>query len=992
MLYNVKAALFDLDGVVVFTDRFHFLAWKKLSDEQGWRFDETINHQLRGVSRMESLNIILKENGLKLSDEQCMELAERKNRCYVESLEEIGPQDLYPGAVEFIKQLKDRGVLIGLCSASRNARMVLDKLHISKLFDCVVTGADIQKTKPDPEVFQKAAKLLNRHPFNCMVFEDAESGIDAARRGGFRHIGIGTCEQLPNADQTVIGYEDIDVDCLIEFGCVNPPVVDPWKVIQRGVTPVPQTGYWESIFSLTNGYIGVRGAYEEESESLKKWEHPGSYINGLYETVKFPPGWRMDELGKMDILVNLFDWRLMDVRMDGHRFSFDCGQILKHARELDMRQGVLRRSLVWECPNGKQLEIQITRLVSMSRLHSAVIRYSVRPLNFAGQVEIYSAVEGKTRTAQLEKGGPRKKAVKLVNGDVLFAHYEMEISKLDVALGCSHTVKDAPQKGHESYVRQEDERTEFVFRFDIAQGEQVQVDKHVCLYSALETDPALLAESVLRTVDRDREDGVDALLNEQKDFWNRAWDVADIIIDGRPADQQAIRFELFQLRQNHTVENKRSISATGITGDNYHGWIFWDTEIFMFPFFVYHDPEAARALLEYRCNTLPGARRRAAEIQLPGACYGWSTLDGTENNSYFPASTTQYHLSADIGYAFWRYYNATQDFDFIADRGLDVLAEISRMFAALGKFIPMHGNKFCINYVCGPDEYNYHVNNNCFTNLMAQKHLDFTLEMFDRLQKERPETAEQLRARLDLTDEEIALWRKIVNNMYIPFNEELQIHEQDDGYLYRDPVDMDALPDNFEFKYSFTEINLGRMQVSKQGDTVLANFLLGDQFSPEIKRNNFDFYIKRTKHVSSLSACVHSIMAAETGHDEMVYDLLRQTIYMDLCDLKKNTANGIHFACTGGAWMVVVNGLAGMRDYDSGLCFNPCLPDAWRGYRFKVRYQGRLIDVEVVKDRIRYTLLEGKSLTVTSNGNSLTLQLGVAVDQKAVSKRLLPVE
>lgn len=969
MLYNVKAALFDLDGVIVFTDRFHFLAWKRLADEQGWRFDETMNHQLRGVSRMASLNVILIENGVVLSDEEKADLADRKNRYYVESLEQLGKQDLYPGAVDFIQKLKARNVLIGLCSASRNAQTVLDRLNISDLFDCVVTGADIQKTKPDPEIFQMAAKRLNRHPFNCMVFEDAESGIEAAQRGDFRYVGVGDAVHLPNADQVITEYASIDMDALIEFGCVRPPEVDGWKVICRDIIP-SQAQHWESLFCLSNGYMGVRGAFEEESACMTPWTHPGTYINGVCETVDFPgdrefPG----ELDKMDILVNLFDWRLMTVVVDGEPMSLDCGRVLDHCRELDMKIGVLNRSLIWESPSEKQIQIETIRLVSMARRHSAAIRCRVTPLNFSGSIEFVSSVNGAAKTSLLDEfSGLQRRKTEIVDGDTLFMDYRTARSKIDSGLTCAHSASVGDVR-----VSQQDDRVEFRYRFDAEQGQAVQLDKHVALASSLETDRSEIEPLLLTQVRQDRSEGFDVLLQEQAEWWRQAWDSMDIEVAGCEADQQAIRLSLFHLRQNHTEENKRSISATGITGDNYHGWIFWDTEVFMFPFFVYHDPAAARALLEYRCNTLDGARRRAQEIQLPGACYGWSTLDGTENNSYFPASTAQYHVNADIGYAIWRYLQVTQDFEFVAGHCMDSLLEICRMFAGLGKFIEMHGNRFCFNYVTGPDEYNYHVNNNCFTNLLAQKHFSFSLEMLDHMARECPVEFAELKERIDLSEEEIVLWRRIEKEIYVPFNEQLGIHEQDDGFFYRDPVDMDVLPDNYEFKKSYTELNMGRMQVCKQADVVLSNFLLSDEFSPEIKRKNFDFYLPRTKHVSSLSSCIHSIMAAEVGHSEMVYDLLRQTIYMDLCDLKKNTSNGIHFACTGGVWMVVVNGLAGMRDDSNGLQFRPFVPDGWTGYSFKILYRSRNLSVKVATDSVSYTLLDGDPLTIWSNGEELSL-------------------
>lgn len=984
MLYNIKAALFALDSIFVFPDRLHFLAWKKLSDENAWAFDNSLNSRLGGLSRIASLDVILSHNQLNLSDNDREKLADQKNRYFVDYFNKLEIKELQPGVIDFIRRLKKRGILTGLCSVSRNTRMVLEQSQTVPFFDCVVSGEDIQHSLTRSHPFLMAARRLRCHPFNCVAFEVSQTGIDAVRCAGFRHVGIGSADLLPNADETVSNYDKIDVDCLVEFGRVHPPEVDPWKIIQSGKTPPCQIGYWESLFSLTNGLIGIRGSYEEKSESLKAWEHPGSYINGVYETVALPkPDHELiDDLKKKDVLVNLFDWRLLTVRIDGHKFSFDCGTVIKHRRELDMQNGVLRRFIVWESPEGKQVEIEIVRLVSMHRLHSGVIRYVVRPLNFSGQMEIVSSVEANVRPPQLKNGGPRRRSIQLLDGNVLIAHYQMEFSKLHVVLGCSHAVKNGLTEDYTTSIQQIDDRVEFVFRFDGRQGEQIRIDKHVCLYSSLEVDEPAIAESAYQTVIRDQTDGLDLLLNEQAEFWRSVWKTSDIEIDACPADQQAIRFELFQLRQNHTVENKRSISATGLTGDNYCGWIFWDTEIFMFPYFIYNDPVGAKALLEFRCNTLAGARRRASEIQLPGACYGWSTLDGTENNVGFNASTAQYHINCDIGYAFWHYYNVTLDFEFISDRGLEVLAEICRMFSALGKYVPMRGNKFCINYVTGPDEYNYHVNNNCFTNMMVQKHFEFFFEMFDRLWKEDHEKASAFCEKLALTDKEISKWRKIAGDMYIPFNEELRIHEQDDGYLYRDPVDMDSLPDNFEFKYNFTELNLGRMQVSKQADVVLASFLLGDRFTPETKQKNFDFYIQRTKHVSSLSACIHSIMAAETGRNELVYDLLRQTLYMDLCDLKKNTNSGIHFACAGGAWMVVVNGLAGMRVGEGGLSFNPCLPEKWNGYRFKAQYRGRLLEVDVTKVSVRYTLLKGEPLAVRSLGASLVLVSNKPVDQK----------
>jgi alpha,alpha-trehalose phosphorylase len=468
-------------------------------------------------------------------------------------------------------------------------------------------------------------------------------------------------------------------------------------------------------------------------------------------------------------------------------------------------------------------------------------------------------------------------------------------------------------------------------------------------------------------------DGFDALAAEQKAFWDRHWQTVDIEIDGCPADQQAMRFVMYQLRQNHPDDPLRSISATGLTGDNYFGMVFWDTEMFMLPYFLYNEPALAKSLLMYRCQHLDEARQRGRAMGGPGASFPWSTIDGLEANADTLVSYAQYHINADVAYGIWRYFLATGDDQFLYTHGAEVLFETARFMADVGAFVPMKGDRFCINFVTGPDEYNYAVNNNCYTNGMTQFLFEFAAETYERMSRDRPGELEAIRDKTGLKADDVRLWRRCAENMYMPFNEQLGIHEQDDTYLYRDPVNVRAYPQNYEIKQDMSLLQLGRLQVTKQADLILLMVTRGDCFSHEIKQANYDFYEPRTTHASSLSPAMHSIAAAELGRTDPMYRFFRQSAFLDLYDFKGNTPEGVHFACAGGTWMAVVNGFAGLRDWNDGVSFQPRIPDAWNSYRFKLLLRGRRVRIHVSRTHATFTLLDGEPITFTSAGQQVRL-------------------
>lgn len=968
MKHIIRAVLFDLDGVVVFTDKYHYLGWKKLADEQGWQFDEEVNNQCRGVPRMASLQVILDHNNVELPDDEKQALATRKNEYYKELLEGINESDLYPGVIPFLEQLKAEGVRLGLCSSSKNAATVLEKLNLTPFFEAVVTGRDITHAKPDPEIFLLGAEQLGIHPFHCLVFEDAPSGVAAGLAAGMKVIGVGTPDVLANAPETITDYGEIDVTALLDCGRPKTVSPEPWTVAETAFNP-NRAQYWETLFALTNGFMGLRGTYEEDDPKLSGHAYPGFFLNGIYDYEPFHhvisfPGFPK----QWHAMLNLCDWRIINLTVDGERFSMFDGRTSAYRRELDLKRGVAVRSLEWESPGGKRVRIRTTRVVSMARRHAAAIRYEVTPLNFSGSVEFESVTRPVVPSAEL--AGDRFDITE--RGTRGQAHYFVgrpKTAEFRVGMAITHRLDDGAhvktEPGDDRYVER--------FRFNASRDRAVVLEKHACFHTSIETPADDVLEEALGGVETASELGFDALLAEHVAFWEAYWERADIEIDGPVADQQALRLSMFHLRQSNPEDDQRSISACGMTGDHYRGHVFWDTEMYIAPHFLYTEPEIVRPLLMYRYHLLDRARDRAREMAGKGALFSWNSISGEECGIVYEASTAEYHLVSAIALAIGRYVRATDDTAFLYDHGAEILFETSRFLADRGAFIDARDGKFCINVVCGPDEYGCGINNNCYTNMLARWHFRYAVEVHRHMSQSCPDKLATLSQKIGLSPDEPVLWRRCADQMYIPYDEERGIHAQDDSFLYLDPVDMSRLPMHVDLRNLNHPLNLWRMQVAKQADVVLLMFVLSDQFPHEQKRANYEYYEPRTNHGSSLSTSIHSIMASEVGRLDDAYQYFRHSALMDLNDFKNNTAGGMHAACLGGTWMAVINGFAGIRDEPDGLRFDPCLPPAWNGYRFKLRYRGRSLEVSVEGNKATLRLLSGPGLRAKSASRSVEL-------------------
>ncbi len=535
-------------------------------------------------------------------------------------------------------------------------------------------------------------------------------------------------------------------------------------------------------------------------------------------------------------------------------------------------------------------------------------------------------------------------------------------SKLRLAAGMSHDITGPKRMAVnvESYA----DMGRLIVAAEVAHGEDLRLVKYLGYgWSSARSRPALV-DQVAGALAAAELTGWDGLLAEQRSFLDAFWEGADVEVDGDVQIQQAVRFGLFHILQAGARAEQRPVPAKGLTGTGYDGHTFWDTETFVLPVLTYTHPSAAADTLRWRAMTLDIARDHAAELGLDGAAFPWRTINGEECSGYWPAGTAAFHINADIAAAVVNYLDATQDEEFEREVGLPILVETARLWRSLGQHDAQ--GKFRIEGVTGPDEYSAVKDNNLFTNLMAQQNLVAAADLAVKREDE-------ARA-LGVTTEEAASWRDAADDMYIPYDERLQVHQQHDGFTNYARWDFEATPpEHYPLLLHYPYFQLYRKQVVKQADVVLAMQLRPDAFTPEQKLRNFNYYESLTVRDSSLSPCTQAVMAAEVGHLALAYDYLAEAAFMDLQDREHNTKDGLHIASLAGAWTALVGGFGGMRAANGTLCFAPKLPPGIVGLTFRQRYRGRIIRVGIRDQGATYSLLEGDPLPITHYEQSATV-------------------
>lgn len=735
----------------------------------------------------------------------------------------------------------------------------------------------------------------------------------------------------------------------------------------------------ESIFALGNGYIGLRGNFEEGYHGSCGSSVTGSYLNGFFdsEPIVYPEG-AYGYPSRNQAMLNVTDVKMMELSIEGHTFQLNSGQLHQYSRRLDMRNGILHRQVEWESPAGHRVAIHIRRIVTLQHKHLAAIDYTVQALNFSGVLTFTSSIDGKIQRPEVTDdprlgSGSREPSLLLESTgheqerSFLWMKQRTRNTQFALLTGVSH--KLASTSGYERVVHLEEQKLSMQFMVPVESGGTVSLTKYISYHTSKDYQESELFGRCSEMLRMAEQSGYEALAQEQRAYLDHFWAYTDVEIHGDLALQQGIRFNAFQLLQSVGRDGVTNIGAKGLTGEGYEGHYFWDTEMYILPFFTFTQPEISRKLLEFRYATLDKARERAAVMSQKGALYPWRTIDGAENSAYFPAGTAQMHINADIAYAIKQYVLATGDHEFLVTKGAEILFETSRFWVDLGHYNSVREGAFCIDAVTGPDEYTAIVNNNAYTNLMVQDQLYYAHEIAGQLRKQYPEHYERLRSRMGLTETEIEGWLEAAEKMFVPFDEGLGIYAQDDTFLTKRKWDFEHTPaDKYPLLLHYHPLVIYRHQVLKQADLVMAMFLLGDQFSLADKIRNYKYYEPLTTHDSSLSPCIHSIMSAEIGDLAGAYSYFDRTVRMDLDDINHNVKDGLHTAAMAGSWLSIVNGFGGIRLRGGMLSFNPSLPAKWDGYRFKITSDGKLLDIFVSNTKVIYTLLEGDEIELLHRG------------------------
>ena len=739
-----------------------------------------------------------------------------------------------------------------------------------------------------------------------------------------------------------------------------------WKIIETSWNT--NLGKNETLFALANGNLGLRGDFDEPVPAF----HRGTYINGFFE--KEPIMYGEIAYGyaeNHETILNLPDPKLVRLFVKDIEFRLDTARILSYRRCLDMKEGLLIREVEALLPNNYRIQIKSRRLVSFRRDTIGALEYQCTllesPDNQPVSVRLECPLEALASNRKAEKD-PRvgskfsRHPYRIVSltTDPSRTALTIETNNSGLTAALSILYQLIPQEKFSGTHTCMGETALHRWEGILRPGEAITLYK----YFSYAMGSLSQQEILQRQNDAELQSAVQAgfltLVQEQYDYLREFWNRADIQISGDPEIQQAIRFNIFHILQSSGRKGKTSIAAKGLTGEGYEGHYFWDTEIYVCPFFTYTKPEIARGLLDYRYAILEKARQRAQIMAEKGALFPWRTIDGEETSAYYPAGTAQYHINADIIYAMEKYCQASGDRDFLFHQAVEVAVETARFWVSLGHF--GSDGTFRIDCVTGPDEYTALVNNNAYTNLMARNNLRFALSTLNQMKAELPLDYDSLVERLDLKQEELELWGRAMEAVYIPFDQKTGIYPQDDSFLYKEPWPFDHIPrDKYPLLLHFHPLVIYRHQVLKQPDLVLAQFLLSEQFTLAEKIRNYRFYEKFTTGDSSLSHCIQSIMAAEIGDLEQAYSYFLKTVRMDLDDVHGNSQDGIHTAAMAGSWLSILYGFAGFRDRSrlgdaSPYSFNPRLPKQWKRLVFTLQLSGYSLRVDLGHHAVQYSL------------------------------------
>lgn len=729
--------------------------------------------------------------------------------------------------------------------------------------------------------------------------------------------------------------------------------VEPWKVVEEGFNP-EYALVGESIFSLGNEYMGVRGYFEEgyRGETLL-----GSYFNGVYERRPIAGQGYKGIIHDTEFMVNAVDWLYLRLWANGEQLDLATASISSFRRELDLKTGLLVREFVWATSYGK-LNIRMERLLSMVHMEHAVQRIVISSIDYIGNVTLTAGLDFDTLHVN-EHLRLWDVCEKNITADTCSICAESRNTHMRVESRC---VFEGDFKAAEKKQNIEEKRVSVTYETTFQKGDTRTLDKLVCNLTPMTRQGGAEVYAY------------ETLLKENEEWWQRAWEKSDISIEGDEENQQGIRYCIFQMYQTyHGAVPGANIGAKGLTGEAYNGNAFWDTETYCLPFFLFHNKEAARNLLYFRYATLDEARKRAKDLDCKGAFYPIATISGRECCNLWQHASLQLQASTAVAYGIWIYEKLINDMDFLADYGLEMLLEISRMLASRGAYSAKN-HYYGFYGVMGPDEFQMMVNHNCYTNYMARFTFEYTLDAVKQVQEYAPEKYAAVVANIDLQKEELMDFREKAERMYIPYEEETKLYEQHQGFFDLPHMDIDKIPvSDFPLYSHWTYDRIYRNDMIKQPDVLMFLLLFNSSFDLETLKSNYEYYEPKCIHESSLSPSVHSILASQLGKKEEAYRFFQFATRMDLDNYNRNSGEGIHTTSIAAAWMNIVYGFGGLRSDGDGISLSPTIPGEWKKYCFRVVYGEAIIEVQVTQDNVCLKCLNEAAAILHLYGESIEI-------------------
>ncbi|TFJ46230.1 family 65 glycosyl hydrolase [Carnobacterium divergens] len=730
--------------------------------------------------------------------------------------------------------------------------------------------------------------------------------------------------------------------------------IDAWKV-KTNTLDKENRRLQESLTSLGNGYMGMRGNFEERYSGD---HHEGNYIAGVWYPDKTRVGWWKngypEYFGKVINSINII---AMDILIDGNAMDLFTDQIEDFLLELDMEKGVLRRSFIVS-KNGKRIKFEFQRFLSLAVKELCSIQVIVTNLGEPAKVEIQSQLNGDVRNQDSNYDEMFWLPVEAASNRLVVETKpnDFGIEQFTVAATMSNTVEGLVKKTEKI----EELTVSECFSGKLETNQKASLTKNIIVTTSRDYDQ----EAVLKAGEALMKESIvphsfEELKTAHEKIWADRWKLSDVEIGGDDAQQQGIRFNLFQLFSTYYGEDMRlNIGPKGFTGEKYGGATYWDTEAYAVPLYLaLADPSVSKNLLKYRHEQLPGAYHNAKQQGLAGALYPMVTFTGIECHNEWEITFEEIHRNGAIAYAIYNYTNYTGDHSYVANEGMDVLVGISRFWADRVHFSATK-KQYMIHGVTGPNEYENNINNNWYTNKLATWTLAFTLEKLQTADEEAVN-------RTNVTKEEKQKWQDIIEKMYYPYDAERDVFVQHDTFLDKElmPVSQLAKKD-LPINQNWSWDKILRSCFIKQADVLQGIYFFNNQFTKAEKQRNFDFYEPMTVHESSLSPSVHAILAAELEMSEKAVELYARTARLDLDNYNNDTEDGLHITSMTGSWLTIVEGFAGMRTFADTLSFKPFVPADWDYYRFHINYRGRLIFIEVNQTETSLTLLSGEPLTL----------------------------